>query len=326
MPRAARNQLALSKLCTSVAKLSKQAYGYQQLGRQYIVHDTDVVHPVGTTSIFDLCSEQPVAWCHQAITERSLIWQLKYNDQVIPNTWDVNSIGSWAKQPFVPVVTGGPALTEYDSQLFWGNSANSGGVKVENKFLLGTCSYNINLVALGVTGNVELCMVYEKNYVGQQQYTEMPSALRSFPNTTPLSDDQNVVSSRFWKVKVLKRHYFGTIAIQGTQNNAPTDLHVKAQVHQNYVQHNWHVSVKSGNVITVSDKDSLGGIINYKEIPLKKRSWLMLRTSVPQNDITLGYAPGGVPTYIPPGSDPFRRISVQIQRTISWRDSSGASS
>jgi hypothetical protein len=102
----------------TVAKLSKQAYGYQQLGRQLIIHDTDIVHPVGTTSIFDLCSEQPVAWCHQAITERSLIWQTRYNSQVIPATWTVDSIGSWAKQPFFPVQSGGPSLTEYDSQLF----------------------------------------------------------------------------------------------------------------------------------------------------------------------------------------------------------------
>lgn len=55
----------------------------------------------------------------------------------------------------------------------------------------------------------------------------------------------------------------------------------------------------------------------------------MLRTSIPQNDITLGYAPGGVPTYIRPGSDPLmdplRRLSVQIQKTVSWRDGSGRS-
>ena len=113
-------------------------------------------------------------------------------------------------------------------------------------------------------------MVYEKNHVDETQSTVMPSALRSFCNTTPLSDDQNVVSSRFWKVQVLKSHYFSTIAIQGVQTNAPTTLHVKSQVHQNFVQKNWHVSVKGGNIITVSDKDSLGGIINYKEIPIKK--------------------------------------------------------
>ena len=61
--------MALAKLCTTVAKLTKQSYGYQQLSRQYLVHDTDNVHPVGGTDIFDLCSEQPVCWCHQAITE-----------------------------------------------------------------------------------------------------------------------------------------------------------------------------------------------------------------------------------------------------------------
>ena len=45
-----------------------------------------------------------------------------------------------------------------------------------------------------MTGNVELCMVYEKNTTKENQSTELPSALRSFVNTTPLSDDQNVAS------------------------------------------------------------------------------------------------------------------------------------
>ena len=326
MRRPARNQMVLSKLCTTVAKLSKQAFGYPQLSRQYFVHDTDIVHPVGTTEIYDLCAEQPVAWCHQAITERSLIYQCKYNSQVIPASWNVTSIGSWAKQPFFPVVSGGASLIEYDSQLFWQNSANSAGVKVENKFRLGTVGYNINLTGVGITGFVELCMVYEKNVVEETQTTQMPSSLRSFVNTVPLSNDQNVASARFWKVQVLKRHYFATTAITGIETNAPTGVHTKAQFHHTYPQKNWHLSVKSGNVLTISDKDSLGGIINYKEIPIKQRSWLMFRTSVPENDITLGYAPGGVPTYVNPGSNPSRRISLSIQKTVSWRDSTGASS
>jgi len=326
MRSGARNQMALSKLCTTVAKLSKQAYGYQQLSRQFMRHDADIVHPVGSTSFYDLCAEQPITWCHQAITERSSIFQCKYDDQVVPNTWSVNTVGSWAKQPFFPTVTGGPALTEYDSQLFWDNSANSGGVKVENKFLLGTCGYNINLTCLGLSGNVQLCMVYEKNVVKETQSSEFPSALRSFVNTTPLSDDQNVVSSRFWKVQVLKSHYFATVALQGAATNAPTTIHEKAQLHQTYGQKNWHISVKSGNILTISDKDTLGGIISYREIPLKKRSWLMFRTSIPMSDINTGYGTGGTTVPIPPGSDPARRIVLQVQKTVSWRDAQGASS
>jgi len=197
---------------------------------------------------------------------------------------------------------------------------------VENKFKLGTVNYNINLVGVGITGFVELCMVYEKATVSETQSTELPSALRSFVNTTPLSADQNVVSSRFWKVQVLKRHYFATTAITGIETNAPTGVHSKAQFHHTYPQKNWGVSVKSGNILTISDKDSLGGIINYKEIPLKQRSWLMIRSSVPQSDISLGYAPGGTPTFVPPGSNPSRRITVSVQKTVCWYDGSGASS
>lgn len=56
MRRPVRNQMALAKLCTTVAKPTKQSYGYQQLSRQLFTHDTVIVHPVETTAIYDLCS------------------------------------------------------------------------------------------------------------------------------------------------------------------------------------------------------------------------------------------------------------------------------
>ncbi len=326
MRRAAKNQMALAKLSSQVNRLTKQSYGYLQLARHELLHGVDPVHPNPTTAIFDLCAEQPVTWCHQAITERSNIYQVRYDSQAVPPTWGESTIGVWNKQPFFPVETGGPALAEYDSQLFWGNSANSAGVRVENKFLLGTVGYNLNWSALGVRGRVELCMVYEKNTVESQQATKFPSALRSFVNTCPLSNSQNVASTRFWGVKVLKSHYFSTVGIQGTEPNAPLTPHTKPQLHQTYQQCNWHVSVKSGNIITVSDTDAVGGIINFREVPLKKRSWLMLRTSVSEKDISTAYAKGGVEDHVRPGSIPYQRLSVEIQRTVSWRDATGASS
>lgn len=323
MRRTAKNQMALAKLSTAVNRLTKQSYGYQQLSRHYLVHGTDPVHPTGTTAVYDLCAEQPLCWLHQAITERSSIYQVRYDSQAVPPSWNEQTVATWAKQPFFPVQTGGPTLSEYDSQLFWGNSANSAGVRVENKFLLGTVGYTINMAALGVAGNVELVMVYEKNAVISEQNTEFPSAMRSFVNTCDLSENQNVTSSRFWGVKVLKKGYFSTINIAGTQPGVPATPHLKPAITSSTMsQKHWHVSVKSGNVITVSDTDALGGIINYREVPIKKRSWLMLRTSISERDISTA----GDGDHVAPGSIPYQRLKVQIQRTCSWRDATGASS
>lgn len=327
MRRGARNQMALSKLSTAVARLTKQSFGYSQLSRHYLAHGVDPVHPTGTTAIYDLCSEQPVCWLHQAITERSNIYQVRFDSQAVPPTFNEQTVAVWAKQPFLPVQLGGPTYSEYDSQLFWGNSANSAGVRVENKFMLGAVGYDITLSALGVAGNVQLCMVYEKNAVTSQQNTEFPSAMRSFVNTTPLSQNQNVAYSRFWKVKVLKSHYFSCINIAGQQPNAPVTPHLKPAITSSTMsQKYWHVKVKSNSVITVSDTDALGGIINYREIPVKKRAWLMLRTSISERDISTAYAAGGATDHVAPGSIPYQRLQCSIQRTCSWRDATGASS
>lgn len=326
MKRPARNQMALAKLSTAVRKLTTQSYGYQQLSRQYLVHGTDPAHPTGTIAVNDLCSEQPFCFLHQAITERSEIYQCQYNSQVVPATFNVGTVATWAKQPFLPVSLGGPTLSEYDSQLFWKNSANSSGVKVENKFLLGAVGYDINITALGVAGNVELCMVTERNSVRQEQLTEFPSALRSFVNTCPLSGAQNVVNARFWNVKVLKRAYFSTIGLTGTIPNAPATIHTKGQVHQTYPQKHWHVKVKSNSVLTVADSDGLGGIINYQEIPITKRTWLMMRTSTSERDISTAYNASGDIDHVTPGSLPYQRYAIQIGKTVSFRDATGASS
>ncbi len=322
MRRPARNQLALAKLSKAVSKLTKQSYGYKQLSRQQFLHGIDPVHPTGTYSIYDLCAEQPVCWCHQAITERANIYQIRYDSQVTPNTWNEQVIGTWVKQPFYPVLTGGPTLADYDSQLFWDNSANSAGVKVEPSFLLGGVSYTVNLAALGVAGNVELCMVYEKATVEAEQNTAFPSGMRSFVNTCPLSENENVAAARFWKVKTLARHYFSTFTIAGTAAGAPATPHIKgALTSSTYSQKRWHIKVKSGNMIRISDTDAAGQVIQFREVPLKQRSFLMLRTSVGERDIST--APNG--DHVAPGSMPEQRIRCSIYRTVSWRDATGAS-
>ena len=91
--------------------------------------------------------------------------------------------------------------------------------------MLGSLGYDFNITGIGIAGDVELCMVTERNSVRQEQLTELPSSLRSFVNTTPLPGAQNVVNSRFWNVKVLKRAYFSTIGLQGGEREGLTVLY-----------------------------------------------------------------------------------------------------
>lgn len=325
--RPAKNQLALAKVVSAVAKMQKQAYGYKQLDRHIFDHRVDPAHPVNQSLyINDLCSEQPLAFCHQCISENSQVYQVRYNSQVSPQTFNAGPIGNWIAQPFLPDFLSGGLYNEYNSQLFWKNSADSTGRKVENKFMLSSVGYDLNFTSLGVAGLVQICMVTERNNTRNgNQNTEMPSSLRSFVNTCPLSGSQNVPNARFWKVKVLKQFYTSTIALQGVQPNAPTSLHVKGQVHQTYSQKHFHLRVTSNSKISVSDPDTPIDAIQFENIPLKKRTWIMIRTSISENNISTAFGAGGIPDHVAPGSLPYQRLSLQMMRTPCWADATGAS-
>jgi len=325
--RPAKNQLALAKVVAAVSKMQKQAYGYKQLDRHIFDHRVDPAHPVNQTLyINDLCSEQPLCFLHQAISENAQVYQVRYNSQVAPQTFNASPIGNWIAQPFLPDFLSGGLYTEYDSQQFWKNSADSNGRKVENKFLLSSVGYDLNFTSLGVAGLVQICMVTERdNTRNGNLNTEFPSALRSFVNTCPLSGSQNVPNARFWKVKVLKQFYTSTIALQGVQPNAPTSLHVKGQVHQTYSQKHYHLKVTSNSKISINDPDEPVDAIQYTDIPLKKRTWIMIRTSISENNISTAFGAGGVPDHVAPGSLPYQRLSLQMMRTPCWADATGAS-
>lgn len=327
LTRPAKNQLALSKVVSAVAKMQKQAYGYLQLDRHIFDHRVDPSHPVNQTLyINDLCSEQPLAFCHQTISENAAVYQCRYDSQVAPQTFNVTNIGNWIAQPFLPDLLSGGLYNQYNSQLFWKNSADTAGRKVENKFLLSSVGYDLNFVSLGVAGMVQICMVTEKNPLKSgNQNTELPSSLRSFVNTCPMSGYQNVPNARFWNVKVLKQFYTSTIALQGVQTNAPTTLHVKGQLHQTYSQKHIHLKVTSNSKIAVSDPDTPIDAIQYVDIPPKKRTWIMIRTSISENNISTAFGAGGVPDHVAPGSLPYQRLSLQMMRTPCWRDATGAS-
>lgn len=337
IPKSTKNQLALRKVVRVVAKMQKQAYGNLQLQRQILVPIPGGVHPGGSDRFFTLCAEQPICWLMQAITDDAKIYGLEYTNTASPFTYHVsgNGVARWEHQLFSPAVLGDPLLTErYDTQQFWSNQdGGTNAPKVSPNFMLGTSSYNINLTALGVQGYVELLCV---TYTGPNRSraplleTQFPSGLVSFVETARLSYAENVVSNKLYRCKLMKRHYFCNLGVEGSPANHPNTEHFKAQTHQTYLHHNWRVRVKHNSLIEVSaPAEGSDPVYSYEDIPLNKQVWMMIRTSVPAADLQGVFQP--TPPVVPPlpptaiGFQPFKRLIVEAQRTISFRDQTGSS-
>lgn len=313
------NRKALRSVATAVKRLQLQRYGNIQLARQICLHNTDPVHPAGTNFFYSLCAEQPLGFMLQDPTVNCPIWQCELSP-IAPFTFTVQERGRFVAQPFKPVALAGPGDAQYNSQLFWNNTAPPGGVAVENKFLMLNSSYDINLRCLGLSGLVQLCLVtYKRNTLLKDSNIRMqwPYFLESMVDTCPLTLGQNVLNQRFHSVKVIKSHYFCNFGVTGVDPDAPSELHSKPQVHQTYPEHAWHVRIKGNSVIEVSDRND--GEYNYTQLPMSKQSFLVIRTSIPQNNLT------AAPTPILPGSNPYQRLQVQIMRTVAWRDMYGQS-
>lgn len=327
LTKAARNQSALAKVVKVVGRMQRKQYGNLQLQKHVYVNRTDPpVHVADSTANFRLCAEQPLCWMIQNISTNAPVYQLQNNNQVNPQTYTVAACGSWEQQQFTPAILGGATQDKFNTQVHWGNSdGGTSAPAVSTKFMLGSSIYNINMLCLGLAGYVELVLVcpkaIQRSSGGADPYNLLPDSLTSFVQTAKLSELENVVSSRFYKMKVLKRHYFCNFKIGGQPPGAPDTEHSIAQSHQTYAQHNWRVKITSNSLIEVASPSADGTIYNYETVPLNKQSWLMIRTSVPLAQLQAQYAPGAAV----PGLNPYQRLSIQMQRLCSFRDQIGQS-
>lgn len=325
--KAAANQTALAKVVTVVRRMQKKQYGNLQLQKHIYVNRTDgPVHPANSTANYRLCAEQPICWMLQNISTNSNVYQLINDNSVTPQTYVVSPCGRWEQQVFSPSILGVPADQDrFNTQLDWGNSdGGTSGPHVSPKFMLGSSVYNINLQCLGLAGYVELVLVCPRaiNRGGSVAVNNLlPASLTSFVQTAKLSELQNIVSSRYYKMKVLRSHYFSNFAIQGLPDGAPDTEHAKAALFQTYAQHNWRVKITHNSLIQVASVAADNTIYDYEKIPLNKQSFLMLRTSVSKKELQAQFAGGaGVA-----GLDPFQRIGCELQRLVSFRDELGSS-
>ena len=325
--RAAANQSALAKVVKVVSRMQKKQYGNLQLQKHIYVNRTDApVHVANSTANLRLCAEQPICWMMQNISTNANVYQLANDNGVSPQTYVVASCGRWEQQVFSPSILGVPAAQDrFNTQLDWGNSdGGTTGPHVSPKFMLGTSVYNLNLLCLGLAGYVELVLVCPRaiNRGGSVAVNNLlPDSLTSFVQTAKLSELQNIVSSRYYKMKVLRSHYFSNFAIQGLPDGAPDTEHAKAAIFQTYAQHNWRVKIKHNSLIEVGSVSATGQIYDYEKIPLNKQSFLLLRTSVSKKELQAQFAAGPQPA----GIDPFQRISIEMQRLVSFRDELGSS-
>jgi len=307
--------------------MQKKQYGNLQLQKHIYVNKTDPpVHPANSTGNLRLCAEQPICWMLQNISTNANVYQLINDNTVSPQTYAVSACGRWEKQVFTPSILGVPADQDrFDTQLHWGNSdGGTSGPEVSAKFMLGSSVYNINLTCLGLAGNVELVLVCPRqiNSVNSNHtQNTLPTSLTSFVNTARLAELENIVSSRYYKMKVLRRHYFSNFQIAGQPPGAPDTEHARAQVYQTYGQHNWRVKIRHNSLIEVATVSAANQIYDYEKIPVNKQSFLMLRTSVSKKELQAQWAQGPAVA----GLDPYQRITVEMQRLASFRDQLGSS-
>lgn len=321
----------LSEMRVAIKKLQGRTYGETQLADQAFYHVDDPLYSPDSPNIYDLCSEQPVCWCLQAIRSATAVWQLKYSPANAPGArFNVLQIGSFDRQKFLFEQLNAdpnPSLdVRFRTTEFWRNSEG-----VAPKFLLKSSSYEGRIRAHGVVCWVELCLVTApRNFFGNSRNLnyQIPSALRSFVGTCYGSEDRNVVNYQTNKVKVLKRFYFE----QPQEDPDDTVTTADRTVYYGATEKLFSIHVKSNNVISVADQDDPAQVFDYTEIPLEQQSWLMWRTSLQYSEckgkqLTPG-SPGPPPvppTYGPQFSYEGRRLELQLRRVVSWRDQVGNS-
>ena len=312
----------LTTLRTAVKKLQTRTYGEAQLDAQAFYHRGDHVHSTDTPHVYDLCAEQPLMFCPQAIRRGAAVWQLKYTPTNGPGLrFNAGQIGSFDKQKFAfqqlnedPIVQND---LKYKTTLYWDNAQG-----VQPKYLLKSSSYEFEITAKGVVGYVELvAMSAARNFYNHTATSyAFPSNLRSYVNTCKGTIDCNPISNQVTKCRVLKRVYFQYPPVNEQSNKyyGPRNVIFK-------------ISLKHNNVIAVAvlepsiGSGTAGGnpnqVIDYTEIPLEQQTWLMFRTSIPQSAIPGEQVPGSdPPIYYPPGHDPKTRLDVQMRRVVHWRD------
>jgi len=322
----------LTTLRTAVKRLQMRTYGELQLAAQAFYHRGDTVHSPDTPFVYNLCAEQPLMWCAQAIRRGSAVWQIQYDPSLAAGSrFNENQIGSFDTQKFAYRELQQSLLPDqdlrYDTLQYWANSQG-----VQPKYLLKNSTYELDIIAAGVSGYVELCAVsMARNFARGQNaasYT-FPTGLRSYINTCKGSVDCNPISQQVTKVRCLKRMYFQYPDVQSppavTFNKyfGPRQQIMRLKMkHNNVIA----VAVLEPNIGSGTPGGNPNQVIDWTEIPLEQQTWLMLRTSIPQAAIPGDPVPGSSPViYYPPGHDPRKRLSCQFRRVVSWRDYLGNS-
>lgn len=288
----------LKQLKYAVNKNTVRSYGEIQLRRdQYMSSFADQ-----RDNVYDLSSHQPILFCHQSIRAHAPVWQSRYSPGP-PGVISVQQVGAFPQQ-IAPATSYDSTYEKYNQLMAWNNSEN-----VQPKFLLKHVDYTFNMDMRGVEGYIQLVLVTPKRIFAAhtalppavQTKFELPYSLPGWINTCVHSDDMYQSNPQYFREKVLKTHYFSTKP--------------RTAVGPTFVQTNslrsWKVRVRSNAVISVADNNDPAQVYDWSDIPAGKKSFIMVRTSVPPADIVYLNAD--------------KRIALQMFRTCCWRDQTGNS-
>lgn len=315
----------LTTLRTAVKHLQGRSYGELQLDAQAFYHRGDHVHTTDSPYVLNLCAEQPICFCVQAIRRSAALWQLAYDPTLAPGArFGVSQVGGFAEQKFALAQKNEDPIVQqdqrYNTKQYWDNAQG-----VQPKYLLKSSSYEFHVQAAGVTGYVELvaCSPARNFTVHTATSYQFPGNLRGYINTCKGSLDCNVISQQATKTRVLKRMYF-QYPYRGVQpNDSGKYFGPRHQIMRLKLKHNnvIAVAVLEPSIGSGQAGGNPGQVIDYTEIPLEQQTWLMFRTSVTMAEIPGEPVPGSDPPInYPAGHDPLRRLAVQLRRVVCWRD------
>ena len=287
----------LNRLKSAVNKNTMRTYGEIQMRRDQYTS----VFPDQRDSIYDLSAEQPVILCHQSARASAAMWQCRYDS--VAGSLSVAQCGSFPQQ-ISPAESVAAVYKKYDTLQFWANSEN-----VQPKFLLKHVDYQFNMTFKGVEGYIQLLLItprriWPAHAVGPgaiQTEFQLPYSLPGWMNTCVFSQNQYTANPQYYTQKVLKTHYFNCLPRSAS---GPTYI-------QSQPTKCWNVRVKSNAIISVADANDAAQVYDWTDIAAGKKSFLMLRTSVPQSSVTY--------------TDPNARIACDIFKQTVWRDNLGNS-
>lgn len=301
---------SVQKLTRQVKRIKLNAIGDKQMRRDYVRWTTLPAQIAGgaPVSASKPCDIRPICFLHQAITPLSY---LKTNSLTLPGAGvpaelSVVDAGQWRPQELPVIAAQGllPSYSKFDQLNHWNLALG-----VQNKFLHTSSTYTLNVRANRARGYIDVFILKPKrNYLrSNNKDVSLPLGLPGFTNMSLGDDAQYQINPQYWSCKRRLRKYFNVVQAgvpgAGNQRDLQTnpDFDVTFTVRNEKSRRNFTIPEAIGEGTT--------GIIDETDIPLSKQTWVLISTTLQNQDVNEG----------------TNYFKCDLKRVVHYRDFAGAS-